>query len=359
MIYLIYDHILDEMADVIRDKNGKSDLMTPEEMAEAIRNLILTEETDDPYKEYLNDTLDIESNYIMAWASPSVHRDDIVEIGPYAFATSAIKGYYFPNAIYIGKEAFANSAIEGGVDWWELTYANLPDGYGIVDYDSSLCYWPNVKSIGSGAFRETNLSDVLVAPKATSIGVEAFRQANIKYVHCGNLKTIGDRAFYQCSFSVVSLVMPNVERIGEEAFYGAQRVGFAPSYINPKYEMYYPYDADDFMLYKSQLRNVKHIGARAFKNCDFQDPYIDLTAIEYIGDEAFNFTTTGRHPDLVIRAWSMPTTGENIFGDASRVPSRSIYVPDNSVEDYKRHSAWKQYADWIKPLSTCPYAQEG
>ncbi|MBR5144920.1 MAG: leucine-rich repeat domain-containing protein, partial [Clostridia bacterium] len=79
-----------------------------------------------------------------------------------------------------------------------------------------------VVAIGKGAFKETDIEEVVIPESVTSIGDEAFLNCeNLKSVSFSNgLEKIGNRAF--ANSAVESITLPDsVTQIGEEAFYNS------------------------------------------------------------------------------------------------------------------------------------------
>lgn len=123
----------------------------------------------------------------------------ITEIPDSAFTNSRITSLTIPNQVTtIGPRAFSGSQ--------QLTSVTL--GTGLV-------------SIGASAFQNASLLSAVTIPNSVkSIGTEAFAQSNISALDLGSsLETIGNAAFYGARST--TLTIPNsVKTIGNQAFEG-------------------------------------------------------------------------------------------------------------------------------------------
>lgn len=121
----------------------------------------------------------------------------IVEIGEWAFGTSALESVVLPDSLRtIGARAFYMSSLRS------------------IDFGNG------VLSIGERAFYKTNLVSAEIPDSVESIGERAFYKcAFLKSVVIGNnVTTIGNSAFYGCN-SLLSVNLPDsVESIGDGAF---------------------------------------------------------------------------------------------------------------------------------------------
>lgn len=96
------------------------------------------------------------------------------------------------------------------------------------------------------------------------------------------------------------------------------------------------------------LGNVKTIQDRAFISASWLT-HIELPAtVTYIGGNCFYNRTNLQY--IICRAITPPSCGNNIFYNVKK----PIYVPDDSVDAYKAANVWKNYAEYIKPLSEFP-----
>ena len=207
-----------------------------------------------------------------------------------------------------------------------------PDVYTIsnIDYGGSFEYLFNSKGrlfiegsevhsisltvVKGGVFYNgcLSLESVTIEEGVTTIGSSAFRGcSNItNFTFPSSLETIGAQAFNGCS-SVESFAFPNgLETIGDSAFVSCGKVTI-----------------------------------------------IDLpSSVESIGNSCFQ--SCGKLASLIVRATTPPTCGTSILYGA--LNTGKIYVPAESVEDYKAASGWSSYSSRIQAIpSTSAYIQNG
>ena len=91
---------------------------------------------------------------------------------------------------------------------------------------------------------------------------------------------------------------------------------------------------------------LSEIGAYAFYNCDNLNEIILPASVKTIGDNAFGQNVQWGDISVYIYAEVPPEGNGNI-------PQRNelkIYVPEESVELYKKHRSWVTYRDYIFPM---------
>ena len=168
--YLIQDTTLTALADVIREKTGSTEAISPEEMSKAIGDI----KVDD-------------GSFVGLISGTSKHINipqGITAIRPYAF-------YNFSN----------------------LFSVKIPDG---------------VTDVGSGAFRDCSVLQSLTLPNSvTSIGTSTFTGCKLllSFIIPDSVTTIGssgfgDGVFAQCTGLRTVTIGKNVERISGPMFYG-------------------------------------------------------------------------------------------------------------------------------------------
>ena len=172
---------------------------------------------------------------------------------------------------------------------YDLTSIDLPDG---------------VTSIGSHAFNYCEaLTSITLPDKVTSIGDHAFDSCyDLKSIDLPDgLESIGDDAFYSCK-ALTSIDLPDgLESIGENAFWEC-----------------------DALTSITLPDKVTSIGTFAFYGCS------TLATV----------TCLGTTPPT--------TTGGNVFMNCSNL--ENIYVPDGSVDAYKKAAGWNEYIKFIQPI---------
>ena len=208
------------------------------------------------------------------------------------------------------------------------------------------------------------------------------------------LETIDNNAFrgiYLGSGNPVYMNIENVETIGATAFYESGSITFLP-YEGPLKDLILPKCTSIgdsafscFYSYLSQafhniiLDSIETIGDSVFHRNEFKADANNHATVRFgpnitsIGSSIFSTTS-----DLGSRGTD-PTYGHNIYGDwidlyieAVNPPSLAgffnsamvqsttlveslfpnIYVPEESVNVYKTHSAWSRYADYIQAIPT-------
>lgn len=141
----------------------------------------------------------------------------------------------------------------------------------------------------------------------------------------GNVTSIGESAFFECS-NLTSINIPNsVTTIGESAFYNC-------------------YNLTSITIPNS----VTSIGGWAFQGCGNLTSITIPNSVTSIGSWAFNKCSSLK--SVTVESTTPPSLGINAFsGNAS---GRKIYVPSASVNTYKSASRWRDYASDIEAIPT-------
>lgn len=180
-----------------------------------------------------------------------------------------------------------------------------------------------VTTIGEGAFSNcSKLTSITIPNTVTTIGSDAFN-------HCTSLTSVNIPdgvtkieidAFCYCS-SLTSITIPDsVTSIGDGAFYQC------------------------YSLTSVTISNgVTTIGDSAFDRCTSLTSVTIPNSVTSIGQSAFDNCTN--LTSVYCKPTTPPTGGNYMFnGNAS---GRKIYVPATSVEAYKSANYWSGYADAI------------
>ena len=204
------------------------------------------------------------------------------------------------------------------------------DGIG-SNYSTSTLYIPEyiygqkVIGISDRALMGSNFSEVVFSDEIIFVDNGAFQMSsNLQKVHFNDkLSEIGAYAFYNCD-NLDEIILPaSVKTIGYDAFcacYSLQKVQFNDG--------------------------ISEIGAYAFYNCDNLNEIILPASVKTIGDNAFGQNVQWGDISVYIYAEVPPEGNGNI-------PQRNelkIYVPEESVELYKKHRSWVTYRDYIFPM---------
>ena len=281
----------------------------------------------------------------------------LTTIGPYAFYNcSGFTGSFtIPNSVTeIGSRAFFGcsgltgsltipnsvTTIGGGAfsDCSGLTSLTIGNSVTTIGADAflgcsgltgSLTIPNSVTTIGGGAFFGcSSFTGSLTIPNSvTTIG-------NFAFCNCSgftgsltipnSVTTIGSSAFYGCSGLTGSLIIPNsVTTIGVEAFYNCR--GFTGSLTIPN--------------------SVTTIDFGAFRDCrGFTGSLTIPNSVTTIGDYAF-YGCSGLNEIMMFEA-TPPSLGYYSFYITKNCP---IYVPYESLIDYKTATNWSNYQNRIFP----------
>jgi hypothetical protein len=84
-----------------------------------------------------------------------------------------------------------------------------------------------VTSIGGGAFKNSNITEVVLPSSITSIGASAFYGCTTleKIIMSDSVNTIGDSAFYGCTGLTDAILGAGLKSIGTHAFHGCVNLG--------------------------------------------------------------------------------------------------------------------------------------
>lgn len=256
----------------------------------------------------------------------------ITSIGEYAFYyCSSLTAITIPdNIITIGGRAFYHCSLltsiiipQSVMSIGPVVVGDCPSLTSIIVENGNIIYdsRENCNAIIETATNTliAGCPNTIIPDGVTNIGWGAFSSIySLSSIAIPNSVTnIGDLAFYMCS-SLASITIPNnVTNIGEQAFYNCYSL---TSIIIPD--------------------GLKNIGKSAFSSC----PRITLitigNSVTYIGDYAFcdcsSLTT------MVCKATEAPELGNNVFLNI-RLSEATLYVPAQSLDDYKAADQWKNF----------------
>ncbi|MBR2976403.1 MAG: leucine-rich repeat domain-containing protein [Alistipes sp.] len=233
--------------------------------------------------------------------------DSVATIGDSAFnGCSSLTSVTIPDSVTtIEYKAF--------YDCDSLTSVTIPDSVTTIgDRAFSYCYsltgvtiGDSVTTIGDEAFSYCeSLTSVTIGDSVTTIGVGVFWNCNslTSVTIPDSVTTIGGRAFSNCD-SLTSVTIPDsVTMIGAEAFY-----------------------ACNILTSVTIGDSITTIGYNAFYSCN------NLTSVYC------KATTPPSLDDYVFKYWDESAQEDVNIGCA-------IYVPAESVEEYKAAAYWSEYA---------------
>lgn len=257
------------------------------------------------------------------------------EIGQYAFRyCKSIKEVTIPSSVInLAPDAFVYCY---SVEHFYGKYSS-EDHLGLIIDDGSDVIFAQF-ALGSG------LEEYTVPSGVTVIGSFA-RDEKIKKVFLPEgVRVIGDYAFETCSELREINFPESVESIGVAAFASCFYLDniIIPDACKSIGELSF--------IYTHNLQNL-HIGKgitsipeSAFYACT---KLVDVTIPEYInsiGKNAFGKFPNDPYISVHMRAVLPPYLGDSGFDDHTSV----IYVPEESVEIYKKHPFWNQFKDIIQ-----------
>ena len=260
--------------------------------------------------------------------------NSVTDIGSYAFyGCTSLTSITIPNSV-TDVERCAFYGCTG------LTSVTIPN---------------SVTDIGWYAFHGcTGLTSVTIPNSVTDIGWYAFHGCTgLTSVTMGDSVTsIGESAFKDCT-SLTSITIPNsVTSIGEGAFEGCTN-----------------------LMSLNLPDKLEEIKVGTFANCDSLKSIVIPHSVKKIGENKYSYqgafqgcknltsvtigagmNTIGKNTfiscpnlDTVYCYASVPPTAESAF-DYDRLVWMTLYVPKNSIEDYKQATEWKEF-DEVLPLN--------
>ena len=307
--------------------------------------------------------------------------ENLKSIGDYAFyCCESLINITIPNKVTsIGQEAFLLCK--------SLTSIDISSSVTSIGWRAfSMCYSltnidipKGITTIAVGAFTQCYaLVDVNIPSSVTSIETQAFSNCkslpNIDIP--SSVTSIGSGAFYGCQ-SLTSITIPEgVNYLEGETFSDCSNLisvklpsslesikGFAGCNSLESIEIPNGVKTIGFMAFLdcANLSNiiisnsVTLIDEFAFSYCRSIESIIIPESITILGDRSFNgcdnlksFTCLASNPPIINNT-TIDTKDEKeiIFSDGWK---GTIYVPANSLNQYKTADVWKQYADLIQPI---------
>ena len=257
---------------------------------------------------------------------------NVTNIGDYSFNNcTTLTNITIPNSIMaIGDRAFSYCS--------KLTSITIPD---------------SVTSISNSAFYYcSSLTNVTIGNSVSSIGESAFSYCSklTSITIPDNVTLISSYAFKGCNNITNVSVGRGVSSIGIQAFYGCKgcltinsTIMVGKNYPSADYPMY---DGSNGWLFGSEFTeinigpSVTTIGNRAFKKIPSVIVVTMSSNVTKVGDYAFY--DCNNLISVYCKATTPPKGGLDMFiGNAS---GRKIYVPTNSLNDYKTAGYWKNYS---------------
>ena len=223
---------------------------------------------------------------------------------------------------------------------------------------TSLTIPNSVISIGNHSFRGCGLTSVTIPNSVTFIGFGLFgdclfleqivvEMGNSIYDSRENCNAVIETSTNKLVAGCKSTIIPNsVTSIGKWAFGYCQGLTLLniPNSVTSIGDLAFVSCFDLTMLYIPN--SVSTIGMRAFQTCSNLISIIIPDSVTTIGDYAF--LDCGGLSEITILRITPPSIGLGVF---SRTNSSPIYVPYESLNDYKTATNWSYYEDRIFPMA--------
>ena len=227
---------------------------------------------------------------------------------------------------------------------------------------------PNsITNIGESAFGGCiSLASITIPNSVIDIGEWAFGEC-ISLASCtiGNgVRSIGYAAFYWC-ISLTSITIPkSVTNIGEFAFGGCYAL--TSIFIENENTQYDSRENCNAIIETSTNtliagcqntiipNNVTSIGSSAFYECLTLTSITIPDSVTSIGRDAFDYCSS--LTTVICKAIEVPELESNVF-NGMPLSEATLYVPAESLEDYKVAEQWKDFGT-ILPLDKAPSAVE-
>lgn len=264
---------------------------------------------------------------------------------------------------------------------------NLPNlttvkDYAFVDTKIKSLNAPKLVSISGvdnavgGAFAKIEELVSVYIPSIKSIGARAFWNcSNLTQINgMENVETLGARAFDSCtSLTIEDLSLPNLETLGQNAFYGVKikkisNLGKITAL--PAASAYIQNFGDNSVLEEvvlpdtvtvlpvgsfSNYSKITELNLEYIKSISGADAIYNMSSLKKLtfGESLSSIYNNGIYTNkalevIVIKATTPPSLGTGNFRNTNNCP---IYVPDASVTAYREASGWVDYADRIYPMS--------
>ena len=290
-----------------------------------------------------------EAFYDCSSLSNLILPDNIRYIGSLAFShCSSLKNIKVPkNLIEIGENPFCCC-----FNLSEFQGTNISHDGRCLIINGELCSFApaglfsykiisDIKVIGARCFEQCADIESIVLPEGIShIETNAFGNcSSLKDINFpDSLKSIGECAFTECE-SLASIKLHNqIEYIGPFAFqccYSIQEV-IIPEALN---SLEYGVFANCVALSNVHIHeNVKSIGEGAFSNCSSLSSITIPQNVTSIGYSAF-----GNCPLHCV--YCKPLTPPTADGDIFEYYTPIIYVPYESLDNYRVAAKWRKYSD--------------
>ena len=273
--------------------------------------------------------------------------ESVVEIGYSAFrGTPRLTSITLPNGMTkIGSGALWGSSIA------EITIpetvAEIGD-YAFYDceYMESISIPDGVTSIGAHAFESSGITSISLPGSVTSIGDYAFASTGITGISLPeSLTKLGAYAFSNCN-NLTSVILPEgVTVIKEGTFAGCDKLRHVTLPVSVTRIEEKALDAEQ-LINITIPANVRYIGEKAFSSFNSMYMYLLSLSVEeelLFADEIDDIVESIPEKQIHIRATTPPIIESNTI----QQKVTAIYVPEESLDAYRRAPYWRDHADII------------
>ena len=214
-------------------------------------------------------------------------------IGDYAFKKSGITSFAFTNILAIGTSSFEET--------------------GALDQAVSLGVTSNI-TIGDSAFYKSGINKITLGEYVIKLGATAFSESKIKEAHLDklNVTTIAASFFENCDKLTTVTINSNIRVIGASAFFGTKITNL---------DFLRHFDEDDPSI---EITKLEQIGDNAFGDCKALLSAVIPDTVSFVGSSAFSGCDS-----LTSMKWSKNANviGDNTFQNCNNLTT--IIIPDN------------------------------
>ena len=355
------------------DKNGDSELSYKEASAAKSLSGVFGTDTDfssfDEFQ-YFTGVKKIENNLFKNWSIESIILpSSIITIGNSAFQECLfIKTIILPESVTsLGESAFNNcsnllsvTASNGLKTIGRAAFSNCtvlksfsiptsvtsigPAAFYGCEQIVSVEIPNGVTSIGEDTFYGCkNLTTVTIPESVTSLGVLAFARTKIDSITIpSGVSRLEAGLFFECPLTTIN-IMGNLVYIGSSVFYNCYKLKSfeLPETLGFLGEAAFHNCGIESVVIPSKLSSIP---ARAFEYCGNLSTIIIPINITSLGK--YSFSSCSGLKSIYVESSTPPEGAMGMFSSVTC----PIYVPSESVDDYKTAEYWSDYASKIQAI---------